>query len=431
MLIHKLISKYNHDAGDISRIKYIVIHYVGALGGAQENAKYFAGGNRHASAHYFVGHKGEVWQSVEDKNIAWHCGNPTYIHPECRNKNSIGIEMCCRQDKDGTWYFEDATVAATIKLVTHLQNKYAIPVKNVIRHYDVMGKICPAPYVKNNTKHTWDAFKAKLKDPKRLTISTKLSDKTSFTQDQNQTANKSKSLSTEEIIWTFFSSKGFTDYAIAGLMGNLQAESGLKPKNLQNSFEKSLGMTDDEYTLAVDNLVYPNFVNDGAGYGLAQWTFPSRKQNLLSFIRQSSFPSIGDLNGQLEFLYKELTTSYSGLVKDLNNAKSVYEASTLVLTKFERPKDQSDKVKDTRAAYSQGFYNKYSGSTVTIFAKPVPFMVKVNVKDLNIRKGPGSNYPSVGYTGIGVFTILEVQNGTWGKLKSGSGWINLNFVQEV
>ena len=57
---------------------------IGTLGGAEANCKYYAGGNRGASAQYFVGFDGEVWQSVEDQNIAWHCGAKAYKHPECR-----------------------------------------------------------------------------------------------------------------------------------------------------------------------------------------------------------------------------------------------------------------------------------------------------------------------------------------------------------
>ena len=73
MNINRKISKYNFNKGSVSRIKYIVIHYVGALGGAEDNCRYYGGGNRNASAHYFVGFNGEVWQCVEDANIAWHC----------------------------------------------------------------------------------------------------------------------------------------------------------------------------------------------------------------------------------------------------------------------------------------------------------------------------------------------------------------------
>lgn len=83
--------------------------------------------------------------------------------------------------------------------------------------------------------------------------------------------------SVEQQIWNYFKSKGMTDAGVAGLMGNLYAESALNPTNLQNSYEKKLGYTDAEYTFAVDNGLYNNFVKDSAGYGLAQWTYWSRK----------------------------------------------------------------------------------------------------------------------------------------------------------
>ena len=170
MQINKLLTPYNHNHGSIDRIKYIVIHYVGALGGARANCQWYAGGDRGASAHYFVDFDGSVWQSVEDKDIAWHCGAKTYRHPECRNANSIGIEMCVRNkgsqaDTSRDWYFEDATVAASIRLTRELMDKYHVPADHVIRHYDVTGKICPNPYVYNTTAHTWDAFKAALEEP--------------------------------------------------------------------------------------------------------------------------------------------------------------------------------------------------------------------------------------------------------------------------
>lgn len=170
MEIHKLLTPYNHNKGNINRIKYIVIHYVGATGGAEVNCKYYAGGNRGASAHYFVDFDGSIWQSVEDKDIAWHCGAKSYIHPECRNANSIGIELCVRNkgsqaDTSRDWYFEDLTVWAAIKLTRELMDKYGIDADHVVRHHDVTGKICPNPYVYNHTTHTWEAFKAVLAIP--------------------------------------------------------------------------------------------------------------------------------------------------------------------------------------------------------------------------------------------------------------------------
>lgn len=77
----------------------------------------------------------------------------------------------------------------------------------------------------------------------------------------------------ELTIHDYLQKKGLSEYGIAGLMGNLFAESGLNPRNLQNSYENVLGMNDNAYVAAVDNGTYINFVQDKAGFGLAQWTF--------------------------------------------------------------------------------------------------------------------------------------------------------------
>lgn len=164
---------------------------------------------------------------------------------------------------------------------------------------------------------------------------------------------------TEQKIWQYFKSKGLNDYGIAGLMGNLYAESGLKSTNLQNTYEKKLGLTDEEYTAAVDSGAYANFVKDSAGYGLAQWTFWSRKQNLINFAKEQK-KSIGDLDMQLDFLYKELSENYKTVLKTLCSATSVLEASNSVLLNFERPADQSVTVQNKRAGFGNTYYDKYA-----------------------------------------------------------------------
>lgn len=165
----------------------------------------------------------------------------------------------------------------------------------------------------------------------------------------------------EEKIWNFLTGKGLSKAGAAGLMGNLFAESGLNPKNLQNSFEKKLGHTDDSYTAAVDNGTYSNFVKDSAGYGLAQWTYWSRKQNMLEFARAAG-KSIGDLEMQLDFLFKELSEGYKTVLAALKAATSVKVASDNVLLNFEKPADQSNAVKTKRASYSYTYYDKYAGT---------------------------------------------------------------------
>ena len=150
-------------------------------------------------------------------------------------------------------------------------------------------------------------------------------------------------------------------YGVAGLMGNLYAESGLLSNNLQNTFNKKLGMTDVEYTSAVDSGKYTNFVHDSAGYGLAQWTYYSRKQNLLNFAKKKN-TSIGDESMQVDFLISEIK-GYTAVWKTLISATSVKQASDIVLTKFEQPANQSDLVKTKRASYGQKYYDSYASTT--------------------------------------------------------------------
>ncbi len=310
----------------------------------------------------------------------------------------------------------------------------------------------------------------------------------------------------ERTVWdTLYAAIG-NGYGAAGLMGNLYAESGLNPKNLQNNGNKALGLSDDEFTTAVDSGAYvaDTFIHDGYGYGLAQWTFHTRKQAFLEHMKAAG-KSVGDLAAQLEFLLKEIK-GYSAVWKVLTTAKSVREASDAVLTGYEKPADQGTAVQEKRAAFGQTYFSKYAGAPATTAvtgflyrvrkswtdtrsqkgafkildnakrcadanpgysvydadgnliypaeteapaaetpaetepaapAVKVPFLVRVSISDLNIRKGPGTDCDKTGrYTGKGVFTIVEVQPGQgstvgWGRLKSGAGWISLDYGKKL
>ena len=158
----KACDSTNYRKGVNKQNKFIVIHYTANNGDtAKGNANYFANNkNLKASAHYFVD-ENEFWQSVRDGDIAYHCGATNYKHLECRNGNSIGIEICSRKDYYGNYYFKPEAVANALVLTRHLMDKYNVPIDNVIRHFDVTGKNCPAPFVQD--KRQWDAFKTNLK----------------------------------------------------------------------------------------------------------------------------------------------------------------------------------------------------------------------------------------------------------------------------
>ena len=131
-------------------IRYLVIHFTSNDG--DDYAREVAG----ASAHYFVDER-EVWRSVPDNCVAWHCGTRgTYFHPYCRNQNSIGIELCSRVDANGIFYFSGETVEQAVQLARGLRKQYQIPQGHILRHYDVTHKLCPEPFVRN--AGAWQAF---------------------------------------------------------------------------------------------------------------------------------------------------------------------------------------------------------------------------------------------------------------------------------
>ena len=160
-----LAHQSNYNKGRKPSIQFIVVHYTANNGDkAQGNGNYFSQPNRNASAHYFVD-ENEIIQSVKDSDMAWHCGAKSYKHPKCRNDNSIGVEMCSEKDDKGQYYINEQTQNTAIKLIKVLMEKYNIPLENVLRHYDVTGKICPEPFVRNQVQ--WLDFKKKLSEKKK------------------------------------------------------------------------------------------------------------------------------------------------------------------------------------------------------------------------------------------------------------------------
>lgn len=149
----------NYRKGREFPVHWIVLHFTANNGDtAQNNADFFAreSGLR-ASAHYFVDPNG-VAQSVKDSDTAWHCGRERggSYYNDCRNANSIGIEMCSVK-RNGVYVIPEDTMKRAAKLTRELMAKYHVPVSRVCRHYDVTHKDCPEPWVRN--PQLWQKFK--------------------------------------------------------------------------------------------------------------------------------------------------------------------------------------------------------------------------------------------------------------------------------
>lgn len=136
---------------------------------------------------------------------------------------------------------------------------------------------------------------------------------------------------------------GLSHAGAVGLLGNIKAESGFISYNLQQTYEKKLGMSDKEYTSAVDSGKYSKekFTKDAAGYGLAQWTYKTRKANLYDFAKKKK-ASIGSADMQIEFLIEELKNSYKAVYNKLCKTDSIDEAARYVMLKFEKPANVSE-----------------------------------------------------------------------------------------
>lgn len=159
----------------------------------------------------------------------------------------------------------------------------------------------------------------------------------------------------ERKIWETLKQIGFTDNASAGIMANIFVESGFKPDNVQNSFEKRLG-NDAEYTKKINDRVYTReqFAKDGSGYGLCQWTYPARKRALYDFCMCRG-TRIDNIDDQLYYLTQECRNG--GLFDRLNKCASPYDAGVLFMLNFERPKDQSVTAQKRRGELAVRFYN--------------------------------------------------------------------------
>ena len=169
----------------------------------------------------------------------------------------------------------------------------------------------------------------------------------------------------EKYIWNTLYKIIKNPYGVAGVMGNMYAESGLKSNNLEDFFQSKFGYTDESYTAAVDNGTYTNFARDSAGYGLVQWTFWAIKQDLYDYAK-SKKTSIGDVKMQLECMCKQISGERvssewkKSVWEVLLNAKSVSEASTAFLLNYERPANMGNSIIRLRASYAQTYYDRYA-----------------------------------------------------------------------
>lgn len=444
----------NHSGARTHAIDRITPHCVVGQCTAEGLGEWFSKQSTQASSNYGIDRDGRVGLYVEEKNRSW-CSSSA-----ANDQRAVTIE--CASDTKEPYVFRDVVYEKLVVLCVDICRRNGKTKLLWLGNRERMLSYEPKPEEMVLTVHRWFAKKScpgEWMFSRMGELAEKVTRELSETVDREPGVSEGVATgkSVEKMIWDYLMVRIGNAFGVAGLMGNLYAESGLRADNLQNSFEKKWGIKDAEYTRQVDDGSYEDFATDRAGYGLAQWTYWSRKKALLAFARARR-TSIADLAMQLDFLSKELVEQYPGVAAALIDAGSVREASDAVLTGYEKPADQSEKVRKVRTKYGESFYNKYLGNSAgnsseerqnrvsrdgssedgaeKVRSEAVPFLVKVTTQHLNIRTGPGTNFGRVRFLPPGVYTIVEVRNGAgskagWGRLKSGEGWISLDFVQRV
>lgn len=197
-------------------------------------------------------------------------------------------------------------------------------------------------------------------------------------------------LTNEDITWERLMLDIGNPYGVAGLMGNLFAESTINPV-CKTGGDKSV--TGKEYALMVqEGVIDPEtFVHDGVAFGIAQWRYWSRKEALFLYCRENN-KDISDLDAQIDYLLKEIRT-YKTVWDTLLKAKTVKEASDIVLERYEKPANVGDSAKKKRAEFGQQYYDRY----LTWYEPtPIPSKVRTTTNNVNLREGNSKSYAKVG-----------------------------------
>lgn len=364
--INQYITVRNRTISNRTGIQYLVIHYVGAVSSAKANCNYFYSTYRAASAHYFVDDN-SIWQCVLDKDIAWHVGANNYFNG-CRNTNSIGIEMCCFNN-NGTLDMSDATINNTLELAAYICRKYGITIDRVVRHYDVTHKSCPAPFVSNPSR--WNDFKNRLSNMLggEIVAPTQPTENTTMNKVMYVTAN-------------------------SGL--NVRAGAGTG-----YSIVKALAKNSQVTVYEMSN----GWARIGNGQWVSAAYLAEGSASNTTVVTQTKYVKVNtSLNVRIG-----AGTQYRSIGSLKNGTKvTVYEEQ-----------NGFSKIGDSQWVSSQYLSDAPQVTTKTMY-------VKVN-SSLNIRKGAGTGFSTVGSLKNGqAVTVYEESNG-WSRIGNGQ-WVSSQYL---
>lgn len=322
-------------------IDTITIHHTAGVVDAQTIGEIFQPVERNASCNYGVGCDGKIVLVVDEANRSWCSADRD------NDNRAITLEVS-NSSTGGEWPVSDMVLSKVIQLCADICQRNGIAklrftgdlTGNMTLHKWFDNTECPGPYLESKMPY--------------------------IAQEVNKILGAQEDTSDAKKIWDYFMTKIGNAYGVAGLMGNLEAESGFHCDRVQGDIPYS--NYSQQYTWEVDNglISKTDFANNGpggGGYGLAQWTWPPRKKALYEMWVNNNYPSIGSVELACDYLWYELQTDYASVLSVLKTATNIRTASDKVLHDFENPADQSTAVEEKRASMGQVWYDKYHNST--------------------------------------------------------------------
>ena len=442
-----------YKAGRTITVKGLMLHSVGC---SQPNAQVFinswnSSSYDRACVHGFIdGNTGTVYQTLPWNRRGWHCGSGSN---GSGNNTHIGVEMCepaCIKYTGGSSFTcsdlatakasAKCTYEAAIELFAMLCQKYSLnPTADgvILSHKEGHSRGIASNH--GDPEHLWNGLgMGYTMDTFRAAVKAKMDGTDQETTTAGTQASVFKSL-TETQAAAKIGELCKADMAKSGILASVSAaqfilESGYGKSELAQNANNCFGMkcslsgntwsgstwngsskytkqTQEEYTTGTKTTITADFRK----YASVEDSVADHSAYLLGAMNGSSKRYAG-LAGETD--YKKVIQ----IIKDGSYATS----SSYVVN-----------VCSIIEKYNLTQYDGASTGVKSMTNVDCPFLVKVKITDLNIRKGAGTNTAKTGkYTGIGTFTIVEVKQGKgsnlgWGKLKSGAGYISLDYVERI
>ena len=421
-------------------ISVITIHHMAGNLSVESCGNVFAATDRQASSNYGIGSDGRVGMYVEEANRSWCSSNRENDH------KAVTIEVANDDTTSGNWHVSDAALSKLIDLCVDICQRNGIPklnftgdkTGNLTMHKWFTPTQCPGPYLESKFPYIAEQ------------VNLRLTGSASSNEEENPSALPSNTqgtdflgLSTEEAV-SKIGKLCRADMKKSGILASVSAaqfilESGYGKSELSQKANNCFGMK-----ASLSGNTWSGSTWDGSSVH----TIPTQEQNpdgscvaITADFRKYACveDSVSDHSAYLLSAKKGRSKRYKGLagcrdykkavqiIKDGGYATDLDYVNKLcnIIERYNLTQYDTDAVTNT------------TGTAPDTPAPVLPYLVKVSIPNLNIRKGPGTNYARTGFfTGIGVFTIVDVSAGQgsdtgWGKLKSGAGWISLDYTRKL